>query len=105
MGMFATREEAAERLRICFACEEITPQTPKRCRLCQCYMRAKVQLRNATCPKGHWAAARFVADPSSNDPTRWDEENAIIASEMRDLPPDEAEYALSSRWSSEGRTA
>jgi hypothetical protein len=104
MGMFATRQEAEQRLRLCFECEEISALAPRRCRLCSCYMRAKVQLRNATCPKGKWGAGRFIADPGSNDPSVWAEENAIIEQEMRDVPAEEAEYPLSRRWAEEGRT-
>jgi hypothetical protein len=105
MGMFATREEAEQRLRICFECEDITAHAPRRCRLCNCYMRAKVQLRNAACPRGLWGQARFVADPRSNDPSVWSDENAIIDREMREVPAEEAEYPLSKRWAEEGRAS
>jgi hypothetical protein len=95
MGLFASREEAAARLHRCFSCEHITKTSPQRCALCNCYMRAKVQLRSATCPKGYWSRGRFVANSESDTAGYWRHENSIIRREMACVPDEDKQYSLS----------
>lgn len=104
MAIFTTKEIAKHRLDLCFTCEKITVTVPKRCVMCQCYMRAKVQLRRASCPLGKWAEAPLMASNTSNYAEYWREENEIIAVEMVGLPPEKAEYARSSQWPNKGKT-
>lgn len=103
MALFTTRKIAAERLEVCFSCEQITRSTPKRCVLCSCFMRAKVQLRKAACPIGRWGAAPLAPIERQDFAAYWREENEIIELEMAQVPASEAEYALSSAWPAQGR--
>jgi siroheme synthase (precorrin-2 oxidase/ferrochelatase) len=51
--VFATSEEAAERMAICQECPELRKPI-NQCRECGCLMDAKTKLSGASCPLGKW---------------------------------------------------
>lgn len=48
-----TEEQAEARLAICGACPELISLTTQ-CKQCGCFMKAKVKLKDATCPLSKW---------------------------------------------------
>jgi uncharacterized paraquat-inducible protein A len=46
-------EEAKRRMEICISCEQFRKHS-KRCRVCGCYMPAKVRSTKSTCPAKKW---------------------------------------------------
>jgi len=48
-----SEEDAKIRFDICKACPELLKLTSQ-CKKCGCFMKAKTQLENATCPIGKW---------------------------------------------------
>lgn len=49
----ATDEEAENRFNICSKCPELIKATAQ-CKQCGCFMKAKVKLKEATCPLLKW---------------------------------------------------
>jgi len=43
------KQEAVQKMKICMACEHYRPST-KQCKLCGCFMPAKVLLKGMHCP-------------------------------------------------------
>ena len=50
---YASDEQAADRLSICEKCPELIKATSQ-CKQCGCFMKAKVKLKNASCPLLKW---------------------------------------------------
>ena len=52
--MFLQKAEAQARYDICKACEFFKPALTQ-CKECGCFMKMKVKLEKAQCPKGKWS--------------------------------------------------
>lgn len=52
----ATEEEAEDRLDICLDCPFLAPESNYRCKICTCFVEAKVLLTTEECPKKKWLA-------------------------------------------------
>jgi len=50
----ADPKEIERRRRICETCEHFLPGAGGRCKLCGCFYRAKIRLKNERCPAGKW---------------------------------------------------
>lgn len=51
--MFLTNSEALERGKVCAACPDLNKKLWV-CRNCGCFMKVKVRIPSAKCPKGKW---------------------------------------------------
>ena len=49
---YASKQQVIERIKECGKCEHLTKAF--RCTECGCFMKAKVKIKMATCPKGKW---------------------------------------------------
>ena len=49
----SSEEIATERFEICKQCPQLRPVTHQ-CRICNCFMSAKVKIEKAACPIGKW---------------------------------------------------
>jgi hypothetical protein len=58
-------------------------------------MRAKVQLRIASCPLGKWARAPLLKSKVASYADYWHEENNVIASETSDVSQNNVTNAIS----------
>ena len=69
----ATKPEAEERFKICQECDKMSIM--KTCKLCGCFMPAKVKFRQVSCPDGKWQAIPFRDTQTwlSEDPN-WDDD-------------------------------
>jgi len=48
-----TEKMAAERITICFNCDDLNKQTNK-CKICGCFVPAKTRSKSSTCPSDKW---------------------------------------------------
>ena len=52
---------AEQRYSVCKSCDELSELT-RQCSLCNCFMKLKVTLPNAECPKGNWGMSEKVEE-------------------------------------------